>query len=107
MNNNILNKGFTLYSLKHQYSLKGIVAIREYLALAYSENENTIERPIKFVYNENTNEYKISTFSNNDKIYDEFFSLGEVTTSDELDNIIDRLPFLVKEIDLKELHTYE
>jgi hypothetical protein len=108
MNDDIINKGFKLYSVKSQYNMiQGVETIKEYLALAYSENTNTIEKPIKFIYNETTTEYKITTYNNNDKIYDEFFSMGKVTKKDELINIIDQLPFLVKEINLEDLYKYE
>jgi hypothetical protein len=107
LNNHILSKGFKLYSLKHQYSLSGNNVIREYLALAYTEKENSVERPILLYYNETTNEYKVTTFHNNPKISEEYLSMGEVTTKDELDNVIDNLYFSIKEINLQDLNKYE
>jgi hypothetical protein len=105
----IESKNFKLYDSLEDYRVSlGIFNIFRYLALADVEVENAdnIEFPIELTYSSDGH-FILTTYYNNPKMYDEMFQSGELLTETQLDEMITRLNWKVKKIDLTKIKNYE
>ena len=108
----IENKGFILNNQFTLYNISGNIEenIDLYIALALIEKEGKDDKefPIQMEYNNNKGLFKVKTFYNNPKMFNEYFHIGIIETQDGLDNLINNeFNWKVKEIDLDKLEDYE